>query len=196
MSHCDHQYQSLTIDFSSVVGAPWKCGPEDMGRDSWDWVGPLSGGEHDSILLSGVEGPRLLKRGLTRFESLFLLLLSCYSKTGIIHYCQGVRPWRKHFRQWWSRLAECLQHGLANRTLDTLDGTETLKPQSVVLVAPVTEDREMQITLQQFRRRGVHGEVFQFGELRFTSISGIRSITTQTTNGCIVFVPGGHCART
>ena len=126
---------------------------------------------------------------------LLFLLLSCYSKTGRIHYCQRGRPWRKHFRQWWSRLAECLQQGLANRTLDTLDGTVTLKPQSVVLVATAPEDREMQITLQQFRRRGVHGEVFQYGELRFTSISGIRSITTQTTNGCIVFVPGGHCAR-
>ena len=26
MLHCWHQYQSLTIDVSSVVGAPWRCG--------------------------------------------------------------------------------------------------------------------------------------------------------------------------
>ena len=24
--HCWHQYQSLTADVSSVVGAPWRCG--------------------------------------------------------------------------------------------------------------------------------------------------------------------------
>ncbi len=24
--HCQHQFQSLTVDVSSVVGAPWRCG--------------------------------------------------------------------------------------------------------------------------------------------------------------------------
>ena len=24
--HCWHQFQSLTVDVSSVVGAPWRCG--------------------------------------------------------------------------------------------------------------------------------------------------------------------------
>ena len=31
---------------------------DDIGRDRWDWVGPL-GGEHDSTPQSGVEAPRL-----------------------------------------------------------------------------------------------------------------------------------------
>ena len=26
MFYCWHQYQSLTVDVSSVVGAPWRCG--------------------------------------------------------------------------------------------------------------------------------------------------------------------------
>ena len=37
--NCWRYYQSLTV--SSVVGAPWRCGRlDDIGRDSWDWVGP------------------------------------------------------------------------------------------------------------------------------------------------------------
>ena len=41
--------------------------PDDMGRDSWDWVGPLAWvGEHASTPQSGVEAPRLLKRSLPR----------------------------------------------------------------------------------------------------------------------------------
>ena len=35
--------------------------PDDIGRDSWDWVGPLAWGEHASTPQSGVEAPRLLK---------------------------------------------------------------------------------------------------------------------------------------
>ena len=26
MFHCWHEYQSLTVDVFSVVGAPWRCG--------------------------------------------------------------------------------------------------------------------------------------------------------------------------
>ena len=39
MFDCWHWYQSLTV--SSVVGAPFEmwC-PDDIGRDSWEWVGP------------------------------------------------------------------------------------------------------------------------------------------------------------
>ena len=40
--------------------------PDDIGRDSWDWVGPPAWGEHASTLQSGVEAPRLLKRSLQR----------------------------------------------------------------------------------------------------------------------------------
>ena len=39
MFHCWHQYQS--VDVSSVVGAPPRCGVLTTQRvDSWDWVGP------------------------------------------------------------------------------------------------------------------------------------------------------------
>ena len=35
--------------------------PDDIGRDSWDWVGPPAWGEHASTPQSGVEAPRLLE---------------------------------------------------------------------------------------------------------------------------------------
>ena len=41
---------------------------DDTGQDKCDWVGPLAGGEHDSTPLSEVEGPRLLKRSVTRLD--------------------------------------------------------------------------------------------------------------------------------
>ena len=40
--------------------------PGDIGRDSWDWVGPPAWREHASTPQSGVEAPRLLKRSLLR----------------------------------------------------------------------------------------------------------------------------------
>ena len=40
--------------------------PDDIGRDSWDWVGPPAWGRAASTPLSGVEAPRLLKRSLPR----------------------------------------------------------------------------------------------------------------------------------
>ena len=49
--------------------------PDDIGRDSWDWVGPPAGGEHASTPKSGVEAPRLFKRSLTRLY--YCLLLCC-----------------------------------------------------------------------------------------------------------------------
>ena len=39
---------------------------DDMGRDSWDWVGPPAWREHASTPQSGVGAPRLLKRSLSR----------------------------------------------------------------------------------------------------------------------------------
>ena len=42
------------------------CCRDDIGRDSWDWVGPPAWGEHASTPQSGVEAPRLLKRSLPR----------------------------------------------------------------------------------------------------------------------------------
>ena len=39
--HCWHQSQSSTMNVSSIVGAPWRCGVlTTIGRDSLDWVGP------------------------------------------------------------------------------------------------------------------------------------------------------------
>ena len=28
------------FNFFSFVGVPWRCGVLNIGRDSWDWVGP------------------------------------------------------------------------------------------------------------------------------------------------------------
>ena len=40
--------------------------PDDIGRDSWDRVGPPAWGEHASTPQSGVDAPRLLKRSFSR----------------------------------------------------------------------------------------------------------------------------------
>ena len=61
-----HQYQSLTVDVSSVIGAPWRCGV----LTTWSGVagigyGHLLGREHDSTPQSGVEAPLLIKRSLS-----------------------------------------------------------------------------------------------------------------------------------
>ena len=49
----------------SLCSLEMRC-PDDIGRDSWDWVGPPAWGEHASTPQSGVEAPRLLKRSQPR----------------------------------------------------------------------------------------------------------------------------------
>ena len=39
--------------------------PDDIGRDTWDWIGPPAGA-HDSTPQSGVDAPRLWKRSLSK----------------------------------------------------------------------------------------------------------------------------------
>ena len=74
-SYCWHQYQGLTKDVSSVVGAPWRCGVlTTSGGIAGIGLGRLLGGEHASTPQSGVEAPRLLKRSLPRWYYLLLLL--------------------------------------------------------------------------------------------------------------------------
>ena len=56
-----HLYQSLTVDVSSVAGAPWRCGAlTTQGGTAGIGLGRLLGGEHASTPQSGVEAPRLL----------------------------------------------------------------------------------------------------------------------------------------
>ena len=67
--HCQHQYQSLTVDVSSVVGAPWRRGVlTTQGGIAGIGLGHLLGREHDPTPQSGVEAPRLLKRSLPRLD--------------------------------------------------------------------------------------------------------------------------------
>ena len=57
--HCQHQYQSLTVDLSSAVGAPWRCGVlTTQGGIAGIGLGRLLGGEHASTPHE-VEAPRL-----------------------------------------------------------------------------------------------------------------------------------------
>ena len=78
MFSCWHQYQSLTVDVSSVVGAPWRCGVlKTKGGIAGIGLGRLLGGGHVSTLQSGVEAPRLLKR------SLFRLYCCCCCEGGV-----------------------------------------------------------------------------------------------------------------
>ena len=54
------QYQSLTVDVSSVVGAPWRWGVlTTQGGIAGIGLGRLLGREHHSTPQSGVEAPRL-----------------------------------------------------------------------------------------------------------------------------------------
>ena len=47
---CWHWYHSLTVDVSSVVGAPWRCGVlTSKGGVAGIGFGHLLGKEHDSI---------------------------------------------------------------------------------------------------------------------------------------------------
>ena len=55
------------FSFKYIFIAMW-C-PDDVERESWDWVGtPAWEREHDSTPQSGVEAPRLLKRSLPRLD--------------------------------------------------------------------------------------------------------------------------------
>ena len=61
--------------------------PDDIGRDSWDWVGPPAWGEHASTPQSGVEAPRLLKRSLPR-----LYCCCCFGRvfnSVFVHSCDA-----------------------------------------------------------------------------------------------------------
>ena len=74
MFYCWHQYQSLTVKFSSFVGAPWRCGVRTtQGGMAGIGLGRLLGREHASTPQSGVEAPRLLKRSLLQIVLLLLL---------------------------------------------------------------------------------------------------------------------------
>ena len=67
--HCQHQYQNLTTDVSSVVGAPWRCGVlTTYGGIAGIGLGGPACLEEAMIQLprSGAEPPRLLKRSLSR----------------------------------------------------------------------------------------------------------------------------------
>ena len=56
MFHCWHQFQSLTVDVSSIVGAPWRCGVlTTHGAKAGTGLGHQHGREHDSTHQSGVE---------------------------------------------------------------------------------------------------------------------------------------------
>ena len=69
-------YQGLIKDFSSVVGAPWRCGVlTTQGGIAGIGLGRLLGREHASAPQSGVETPRLLKRNLSR-----LYYCCCFSE--------------------------------------------------------------------------------------------------------------------
>ena len=74
--------------------------PDDIGWDSWDWVGPPAWGEHASTPQSGVEAPRLLKWSLTRLYYcccccccccccllLFLLFFCCFLLFFVVVCC-------------------------------------------------------------------------------------------------------------
>ena len=68
------------LAFVSVFGS--RCTmemwcPHDIGRDSWDWVGPLLGREHASTPQSGVEAPRLSKRSLSADCIIVVVLDAC-----------------------------------------------------------------------------------------------------------------------
>ena len=61
MFHCWKLASEFNCFLRSRCSMEMWC-PDDIGRDSWDWVGPLAWGrEHASPLQSGVEAPRLLK---------------------------------------------------------------------------------------------------------------------------------------
>ena len=69
--------------------------PDDIGRDSWDWVGRLLGREHASTPQSGVEAPRLLKRSLTRlYYCRCCCCCCCFGKVSTKTEC--VRPQTHH----------------------------------------------------------------------------------------------------
>ena len=69
MFHCRHLYQSPTLDVSSVVGAPWRCGVLTIpGGVAGIGLGHQLGRERDSTPQSGVEAPRLLNRSLSRLD--------------------------------------------------------------------------------------------------------------------------------
>ena len=57
--NCWHQFQSLTVDVSSVIGAPWRCGVQTTeGGIARIGLGHLLGREHASTHQNGVEAPR------------------------------------------------------------------------------------------------------------------------------------------
>ena len=67
MFHCWHWCQISTVEISSVVGAPWRCGVvTTKGGIAGIGLGHQHGREHDSTPQSGVEAPRLSKRSLPR----------------------------------------------------------------------------------------------------------------------------------
>ena len=87
MLYCWHQCQSLNIDVSSVVGAPWRCGVlTTQGGKAGIGLGRLLGGEHASTPQSEVEAPRLLKRSLPR------LYYCCCVSTAVMTMQQSPRP--------------------------------------------------------------------------------------------------------
>ena len=51
-------FLALVSEFNCRCSMEMWC-PDDIGRDSWDWVGPPAWGEHASTPQSGVEAPRL-----------------------------------------------------------------------------------------------------------------------------------------
>ena len=92
--HCWQKYQSLIVDVSSVVGAPWRCGV--MTTQAGIGLGRLLGGEHASTPQSGVEAPRLLKRSLPRLYYCFVLNMLPFLKSrnpqSLPHTDARIRP--------------------------------------------------------------------------------------------------------
>ena len=84
--------QSWTIDVSSVVSTPWRCGVvTTKGGKAGIWLGHLLGREHDSTLQSGVEAPRVLKtepsRGAIPMTTRHHGLINCAREPSVANNC-------------------------------------------------------------------------------------------------------------
>ena len=100
MFHCWHLYQSLTVNVSSVVGAPWRCGIlTTLGGIAGIGLGHLLGREHDST-------PRVewrLLRGLSRLQCCCccccsgrcIMRVYAHSTSRMHKLIQDVQAWRR-----------------------------------------------------------------------------------------------------
>ena len=100
--NCQHEYQSFTVDVSSVVGAPWECGAlTTHGGMAGVGLGELLGESMIQLLEWGVEAPRGASASspvkteppqIGLLSLLFEALLSraCMSTTDVFQLCARV----------------------------------------------------------------------------------------------------------